>query len=66
MNIYTVKERTELNYTVGKAVKLAEYRLKTTKICVNVIQGMNLSDKITLEQMNQLADQIVEDTDYYN
>lgn len=66
MITYTWSERNEKNYTVGQAVKAAQARLPEGKqYCSNALKGRPLTDSITLVELNELADQIVDDTNYY-
>ena len=66
-SIYTRSERTDRKYTVGKAVASAQARLgKGVPMCMNAIGCRSLSDKITLEEVNRIADEIVGDSHYYN
>ena len=66
-SIYTRSERTVPKYTVGKAVSLARARLgEGVPMCMNAINRRPLSDKITLEEVNRIADEIVGDSRYYN
>lgn len=65
-SIYTRSERTVAKYTVGKAVALAKAQLRGEPYCANALRNRSLSDLITLEEVNDLADEIVLDTHYYN
>ena len=64
--IYTKSEMTVKKYTVGQAVESAKRRLKGAQMCVNALRGWELSDKITLEQLNTIADQLISDSNYWN
>lgn len=66
MNIYTKSERTIKKYTVGEAVASARRALKGVPLCTNAIKGKALTDKITLEELNNLKDQLVDDSNYWN
>lgn len=65
MTIYTKSEKTVKKYTVGQAVESARRRLKGNEYCSNCISSRNLTDKITLEELNNISDQIVWDTEYW-
>lgn len=67
MTIYTKSERTERNYTIGKAVASARRRLgKGVPMCINAIRHRPLDYKITLEELNEISDEIVSDSRFYN
>lgn len=67
-SIYTYSERTDRKYTVGFAVQSATRRLKQIPRYdggVNVSSiglNANLSEKITLERANEIADEIYNDS----
>lgn len=63
-SIYTRRERTERDWSVGQALAKAQAVCRTKEICVNAISGRALDEKITLEQLNDLADQLIDDTSY--
>ncbi len=65
MAIYTKSEKTVKKYTVGQAVESAKRRLKGKEYCCNCVSNRNLTDKITLEELNNISDQIVWDTEYW-
>lgn len=66
-SIYTKSERTDRKYTIGKAVAVARARLgKGVPMCINALEHRPLDYKITLEEVNRIADQIVDDSHYYN
>lgn len=65
---YTHKERTQKDYTVEHAITSAKRRLRSKGImgvCLDPIRSRNREDKITLEELNIIADKIVEETYYY-
>ena len=65
---YTRSERTDKKYTIGQALESAKRRLNRIGIaryCVNAIQGRDAGEKITLEELNTLADSIYDDSVYY-
>lgn len=66
-SIYTKSERTERKYTVHQAVMSVKRRLKDKSIgiCVNALRHRSDDEKITLEELNRLADAIYQDTIYY-
>lgn len=66
MNIYTKSERTVKKYTVGDAVESAKRALKGESMCMNAVGNRELSEKITLEELNNIKEQIVSDSYFYN
>lgn len=63
---YTPSEKTVRKYTVYQAVQSATARLNGRyPLCVNAVSKMQNSDKITLKELNDLADQMVDDSKYY-
>jgi hypothetical protein len=69
-SFYTRSEKTDRKYTVGFALACAERRLKAIPnfrggTCVNALRRREKTDQITLQQVNELADQIVADSLYY-
>lgn len=67
-SIYTRSERTDRKYIVGQAVASAERRLRKAGIkgtCMNAVSKRSLSEKITLEELNRIADKIYDDSVYY-
>lgn len=68
--IYTKSERTDRKYTVGFAVASAKRQLKQKRfrggMCVDALRRHSLSDKITLQQVNEIAGAIVSDSLYYD
>lgn len=70
-SIYTRSERTVQKYTVYQAIESARRRLAEKKwfkgkVCTNAVSGRANSEKITLEELNEIADEIVNDTRYYD
>jgi len=65
MSIYTKSEATDKKYTVGQAVESAKRRLKGGSWCANALKGRDLSEKITLKELNEISDKIVWDTEYW-
>lgn len=64
---YTLSEKTDLKYTVGKALASAKSRLVAKgirEVCTNAISGRDLKEKITLREVNILADEMYRDTAY--
>ena len=55
----------EKKYTVADALIAAKYRLGNRRYCCNALRKYELTDKITLDELNKIADQIVEDTNFY-
>lgn len=66
IGLYTNRERTERNYTVGNALASVKRRLKGAPVCTNAISGRDLKEPITLEQLNELADEMYHDSIYFN
>ena len=69
-NFYTKSEKTVRKYTVYQAIQSAKRRLKNDiPLCVNALRKGNRrlsdSDLITLKELNDLADEIYQDTIYY-
>lgn len=68
-SIYTHRERTVANHSVGEAFESAKRRLKEKNFfgpyCCDAINGMTLDQKITLKELNELAEQIVDDSLWY-
>lgn len=70
MNVYTRSERTVKKYTVHQAYESAKRRcdgksFAKNGICINAISGRAGSEKITLEELNELSDAIYNDTLYH-
>ena len=65
-SIYTKSERTVKKYTVGEAVESAKRALKGAPMCVNAIHNKELSEKITLEELNIIRQRLIDDSRYYN
>lgn len=61
MSIYTHVERTVKKYTIQDAINQAKVRI-SGPICINSVQHVDRSEKITLERLNEIADSIVADT----
>lgn len=68
-SIYTYRERTVANHSVGEAFESAKRRLKEKNFfgpyCTDAISNNDLHDKITLEKLNEIAERIVDDSLYY-
>jgi hypothetical protein len=64
--MYTRSEQTVKKYTVRDAVKAAEVRLKGVPLCVNALKRRSYDDKITLAELNDLADQMVDESNDYD
>lgn len=70
-SIFTHAERTNKKYTVGQAVAQAQTVLKEkrlSQVCVNAVGGIayNRNKQITLEEMSNLVEEMVEDTVFYD
>lgn len=61
-NFYTHNEKTVKKYSIYRAIQSARKRLNGIPVCTDVVAGRADSDKITLMELNQLADQMVSDT----
>lgn len=69
--VYTHSERTDRKYTIGFAVGSAERRLRQNRrfrgqMCTNAISGRDLKEKITLRDVNEIAERIVTDSFYHD
>ena len=67
--MFTHREKTVKNKTVGDAVAAAKSALKEhgiTKYCSNAITFRTLDEKITVQEMSRLVEAIVDDTRFYN
>lgn len=65
-NFYTYSEKNDRKYTIYQAWQSARSRLSDRyQLCVNAISGRANGEKITLQELNQLADQMVSDSKYY-
>lgn len=69
--VYTHSEKTDRKYTVGFAVSSAERRLRQNRrfrggICMNAVGRRDLKERITLQEVNKIAEQIVGDSLYYD
>ncbi len=65
---YTESETKVAKYTVADAVTAAKTILAQRNIrvyCSNAISGRELREKITLLELNELSQSIVDDTNYY-
>lgn len=68
MSIYTKSERTVKKYTVGEALDSAKRALKSKgiySVCTNAVYRRDLSEKITLEELNNIKEQIVSDSYFW-
>lgn len=69
MSIFTHKERTEKCKTLGNAVAQARSVLlhfyRINKLCCNKIGYRNLDEEITIKEMSELVNELVDDTLYY-
>lgn len=62
---YTASEL-QLKYTVQDAINAATVRLNGIPMCMNIVRQIPRDKKINLEQLNELCDQLVYDSNYYN
>lgn len=60
--MFTERERTERKYTIQDAVNAARARLDGIPMCVDTIKGLDLTKKITLVELNEIADSLVLDS----
>ncbi len=69
-SIYNLSERTVKKYTIYQAYESAKRRLNQTGykggICANAISGREDSDRITLKELNEISDKIVDDTLFHS
>ncbi len=68
---YTFKERTVKCYTVAEAINAAQIRLGEDKpMCTNSLYVCGIrrdnDEKITLVELNQIADRLVDDSHFYS
>ncbi len=67
--IFTFADRTEKKYTIGQAYAHARAVLNAKgypQVCINKISGADNNTKITLEQMSDLVEEMVQDTYFYD
>lgn len=68
-SVFTHSQRTEKNYTVGAAIKQATEVLakhyNLTGVCVNKVQHVSQDKPITLNEMSDLIEDLVNDTIYH-
>lgn len=68
VSIYTKSERTVKKYTVANAIDSAERRLNKVRIkgiCMNAVSRRDGQEKITLEELNRISDEIYVDSVYH-
>lgn len=65
MITYTESEK-QKKYTVQDAINAAKVRLGGQPICVNALSGKPADMKISLQELNNLADAMCADTYFYN
>lgn len=68
LDSYTFSERTVKKYKVAQAVESAKYRRNGGALNLDSIRSRQFSDLITLKELNEIADEIVSDSEnwYYN
>lgn len=64
--IYTKSELTVKKYTVQDAIVSAHKRLRGVPVCTDKIRYRDRSEMITLAELNQIADDLVGDSHYWN
>ena len=62
---YTERETVEKNYTVQQALEAASVRMNGRPICLDAIRRRSRDEKITLVELNTIADLVIDDTRYY-
>lgn len=62
---YTRSEKKETKYTIHQAFNIARMRLSNRPVCTNAVRGRSYDTRITLVELNELVDQLVDDTRYY-
>ena len=65
LEIYTESEKTVKKYTVAQAVDAAKILLEG-KAPINITAIPKSKEKITLKELNEISEKIVEDSLYYN
>lgn len=68
-NIFTFVERTVKKYNVGQAYTHALAALKDKgyeQVCVNCLRGKDNDLPLTLEEMSNLVEDMMQDTYYYD
>lgn len=63
---YTKSELTVKKYTVQDAIASAHRRLRGVPLCLDKLRHRDRSEMITLAELNQLADDLVDDSHYWN
>jgi hypothetical protein len=67
--MFTHREKTVKNKTVADAIAAAKSVLKErgiTKYCINAVSRRDTNEQITVEEMSNLVEKIVDDTHFYN
>jgi hypothetical protein len=67
---YTEKEMTIKNKTVFDAVEAAKIVLKEkrpgTQVCIDCLKNKNMNEKISIKQLNEYVEQIINDSYAYS
>ena len=66
---YTRADRTEKKYTIGHAIENARQVLATHRIheiCVNAVRQRDHSTRLTLVELNELQEQLIDDSKFYH
>ena len=69
--IYIQSEKTNKKYTIGQAVEMAKNVLQSkrghahTALCTTAVKSRNRTEKITLVELNQLIESMVNDSTYF-
>lgn len=64
-SIWTKSEQTDKKYKIEQAITAAKAKANGASICLDSIKDRNLNELITLEKLNQIVDDIILDTAYY-
>lgn len=66
--IYTFSEKTVKKYTVQDAINAADAIVKAKNIrglCMNAVNRLDRDEKITLVRLNEISEQMIDDSIYY-
>lgn len=63
--IFTYAEQTAKRYTVQQAVDAAK-ALQGGAVCVTSLHGRPMGERITLVELNEISDRIIDDTEAYD
>jgi hypothetical protein len=54
-----------ITYTIQDAVNAAKIRLQGRKVCIDFIKDRELTESITLSEVNTISDELYYDTIYW-